>query len=279
MSTRPWLDNLVFAELADLVCVKTKPFAQNFICVLSKQRRWPDFRRAPAETHRPARHLELASDRVLHRLHDSALLEVCVLSQLHRVEDGAKFSTMTSAHFTIFLTRSRPRSDLRLMVRDFLLALNNKKYQESRFWLWLWPDCRPNKERPASPPCGFSILTTSAPSQASASVQDGPASNCVRSRTRIPARHCNCALFSVIRANSTETRVKRTIARGHRNGEQSTERVYRRRSRHDGDRHPTAPRGASGGSAAQPARRAAQGSVGSTGHDGKVRPRRAVLAG
>src|SRR5207344_538125 len=101
---------------------------------------------------------------------------------------GAKFSTMTSARFTMFLTRSSPRSDLRLTVMDFLLALNNRKYQESRFWLWLGADCRPNKERPASPPCGFSTLTTSAPSQASASVQDGPASNWVRSRIRTPAR-------------------------------------------------------------------------------------------
>src|SRR5262249_36416274 len=99
---------------------------------------------------------------------------------------GAKFSTLTSARFTMFLTRSSPRSDLRLTVMDFLLALNNRKYQES--WFWLGPDCRPNKERPASPPCGFSTLTTSAPSQASASLQDGPASNWVRSRTRTPAR-------------------------------------------------------------------------------------------
>src|ERR1700730_16324719 len=95
---------------------------------------------------------------------------------------------MTSARFAMFLTRSSPRSDLRLTVMDFLLALNNRKYQESWFGLWLGPDCRPNKERPASPPCGFSTLTTSAPSQASASVQDGPASNWVRSRTRTPAR-------------------------------------------------------------------------------------------
>src|SRR6516225_4228761 len=84
------------------------------------------------------------------------------------------------------LTGASPRSDLRLTVTDFLLALNNRKYQES--WFWPGPDCRPNKERPASPPCGVSTLTTSAPSQASASVQDGPASNWVRSRTRTPAR-------------------------------------------------------------------------------------------
>src|ERR1700730_16536450 len=100
---------------------------------------------------------------------------------------------MTSARFAMFLTRSSPRSDLRLTVMDFLLALNNRKYQESWFGLWLGPDCRPNKERPASPPCGFSTLTTSAPSQASASVQDGPASNWVRSRTRTPSRQPSSA--------------------------------------------------------------------------------------
>src|ERR1700732_325825 len=99
---------------------------------------------------------------------------------------GAKFSTMTSARFAMLLTSSSPRSDLRLTVMDFLLALNNRKYQES--WFWPLPDDWPNKIGPASPPCGFSTLTTSAPSQASASVQDGPASNWVRSRTRTPAR-------------------------------------------------------------------------------------------
>ena len=49
---------------------------------------------------------------------------------------GAKFSTMTSARFAMFLTSSSPRSDFRLTVMDFLLALNNRKYQES----WPWPD-------------------------------------------------------------------------------------------------------------------------------------------
>src|SRR6516165_8031554 len=188
---------------------------------------------------------------------------------------------MTSARFAMFLTRSSPRSDLRLTVMDFLLALNNRKYQESWFGLWLGPDCRPNKERPASPPCGFSTLTTSAPSQASASVQDGPASNWVRSSTRTPARHCKAALFSVITANSEKTWVGYTIAhqQRHSNGEQPTERVHRRRSRHDGARHPNPPRDAARDRVAQPARDAAQGSVGAARHDGRMRPRRAVPAG
>src|SRR6202035_1606565 len=77
-----------------------------------------------------------------------------------------------------------PYSDFRLTVMDFLLALNNRKYQES----WPWLEGERSEKRPASPPCGFSTLTTSAPSQASASVQEGPASNWVRSRTRTPAR-------------------------------------------------------------------------------------------
>src|SRR6516165_6541512 len=111
---------------------------------------------------------------------------------------GAKFSTMTSARLAMSLTSWSPRSDLRLTVMDFLLALNKRKYQESRFGLWLGPDCRPNKERPASPPSGFSTLTTSAPSQASDSVQDGPASNWVRSRTRTPARNAGNPPFVAI---------------------------------------------------------------------------------
>src|SRR5215813_15020502 len=140
---------------------------------------------------------------------------------------------MTSACFTMFLTRSSPRSDFKLTVMDFLLALNNRKYQES----WPWPDDPCNKKRPASPPCGFSTLTTSAPSQAKASVQEGPASNWVRSRTRTPARQLRGTAFSVIRTNSVETWIDRTIARGHSDGEQSTERVHRRRGWYDWPRH------------------------------------------
>src|SRR6185437_7777459 len=85
---------------------------------------------------------------------------------------------------------SSPRSDFKLTVTDFLLALNNRKYQES----WSWPEAPCNSKRPASPPRGFSILTTSAPSQASASVQEGPASNWLRSRTRTPERKPGRAL-------------------------------------------------------------------------------------
>src|SRR5262249_38153522 len=70
------------------VCVKTKPFAQNFTCVLSKQRRRLDVWRAPTEAHRPARHLERTCDRVLHRLHDAAPFEIRLLGQLHSIEDG-----------------------------------------------------------------------------------------------------------------------------------------------------------------------------------------------
>src|SRR5215471_9920054 len=111
---------------------------------------------------------------------------------------------MTSACFTMFLTRSSPRSDFKLTVMDFLLALNNRKYQES----WPWPDDPCNKKRPASPPCGFSTLTTSAPSQASASVQDGPASNWVKSRIRTPARQLGSALSVAIFRSSNQERVR-----------------------------------------------------------------------
>src|SRR6266851_4974477 len=52
--------------------------------------------------------------------------------------------------------------------------------------------------RPGSPRLGFSILTTSAPSQASASVLVGPASNWVRSTTRTPLRQLRGAKFPLI---------------------------------------------------------------------------------
>src|SRR5215469_5006689 len=92
------------------------------------------------------------------------------------------FSTVTSAFFSISLTISSPRGDLRLSVTDFLLALNWWKYQGSS------SGCPGRNLRPGSPVFGFSILTTSAPSQASASVQEGPASNWVKSTTRTPSR-------------------------------------------------------------------------------------------
>src|SRR5262245_26207308 len=96
---------------------------------------------------------------------------------------GAMFSTVMSAFFKSSLTSSSPRGDLRSSVSDFLFALNMWKYHGSSGAL-------PGSTRRAgSPVFGFSILTTSAPSQASASVHEGPASNWVKSTTRTPARH------------------------------------------------------------------------------------------
>src|SRR6516225_1038203 len=102
------------------------------------------------------------------------------------------FSTVTSAFFSSSLTISSPRGDLRLSVTDFLLALNWWKYQGSS------SGCPGRNLRPGSPLCGFSTLTTSAPSQASASVQEGPASNCVRSSTFTPLRQFCPPPFSAI---------------------------------------------------------------------------------
>src|SRR5213594_994775 len=105
---------------------------------------------------------------------------------------GAMFSTVTSAFFKSSFTISSPRGDLRLIVSDFLLALNMWKYHGSSSGL-------PGRSRrPGSPVFGFSIFTTSAPSQASASVQDVPASNWVKSTTLIPVRQLKSWLFSFI---------------------------------------------------------------------------------
>src|SRR5206468_7404033 len=89
-------------------------------------------------------------------------------------------------------TISSPRGDLRLIVSDFLLALNMWKYHGSSSGL-------PGRSRrPGSPVFGFSILTTSAPSHARASVHDVPASNCVKSTTRMPARQLKSRALSLI---------------------------------------------------------------------------------
>src|SRR5881296_2320200 len=105
---------------------------------------------------------------------------------------GAMFSTVTSAFFSSSLTTSSPRGDLRLIASDRLLALNMWKYHGSSSGL---PGL---SRRPGSPVLGFSILTTSAPSHASASVHDVPASNWVKSTTRIPARHSRSWQLSFI---------------------------------------------------------------------------------
>src|SRR5207248_5181262 len=102
------------------------------------------------------------------------------------------FSTVTSAFLSSSLTISSPRGDFKFSVSDFLLALNWWKYQGSLSGL---PGCM---RRPGSPVLGFSILTTSAPSQARLSVQDGPASNCVKSTTLTPSRQSSSTPMPVI---------------------------------------------------------------------------------
>src|SRR5437667_6054701 len=102
------------------------------------------------------------------------------------------FSTVMSAFFSISLTSSSPRGDLRLIASDRLLALNMWKYHGSSSG---FPG---RSRRPGSPVFGFSILTTSAPSQASASVQDVPASNWVESTSRMPVRQLRSWQFSFL---------------------------------------------------------------------------------
>src|SRR5262249_8246294 len=98
------------------------------------------------------------------------------------IAPGAKFSIITSAHLARRLTSSSPRGSFRLIAAERLFELYCRKYSASAS-----REVRPS-DRPGSPEPGFSILTTSAQSQASASVQDGPASNWVRSRILRPAR-------------------------------------------------------------------------------------------
>src|SRR5882672_8500287 len=106
------------------------------------------------------------------------------------------FSTVTSAFFSISLTISSPLGDFRLIASDFLLTLNWWKYQGSSSGL---PG---RKRRPGSPRPGFSILTTSAPNQASTSVEVVPASNWVKSTTLTPCRKLKSWLMSLISVSS-----------------------------------------------------------------------------
>src|SRR6516225_11778691 len=102
------------------------------------------------------------------------------------------FSTVTSALFSISLTMSSPFGDFRLIASDFLLTLNWWKYHGSSSGL-------PGRSRrPGSPRPGFSILTTSAPNQASTSVEVVPASNWVKSTTLTPWRKLRSWVLSLI---------------------------------------------------------------------------------
>src|SRR5688572_24358149 len=93
---------------------------------------------------------------------------------------GPMFSTSTSAVLMSASNIARPRGVLRLSVTPFLFELRSRKNQASS------PRLSESAVRPASP-AGGSTLMTSAPSQASICVHDGPASYWVRSTTRIPA--------------------------------------------------------------------------------------------
>src|SRR5882672_7945581 len=85
--------------------------------------------------------------------------------------------------------------------------------------------------RPGSSRLGFSILTTSSPSQAKASVQVGPASNWVRSTTLTPARHCNGAKFPLIVSRS-HGRVQQIASRNDSAEMTATEIVDSRENRY-----------------------------------------------
>src|SRR5438445_955534 len=102
------------------------------------------------------------------------------------------FSATMSAFLINSLTISSPFGDLRFSVIDFLLTLNWWKYQGSSSGL-------PGRSRrPGSPRPGFSILTTSAPNQASTSVEVVPASNWVKSTTLTPCRKLRSWVLSLI---------------------------------------------------------------------------------
>src|SRR6267142_5766027 len=95
---------------------------------------------------------------------------------------GPRFSATISASRIKRRAISLPSSVRRLMTVLRLLLLSSRKKKLSRFGLSAF-----HSRRARSPCGGRSILITSAPSQASIWVQDGPAWSWVKSMTRMPS--------------------------------------------------------------------------------------------
>src|ERR1700694_3462876 len=94
---------------------------------------------------------------------------------------GAKFSTSTSQRFTSASIICLPLGFLASMVIERLLWLSIVKYRLSTSGISRsWP-------RVMSPSPARSILTTSAPSQASSCVHVGPDCTCLKARIRTPS--------------------------------------------------------------------------------------------
>src|SRR5262245_58330078 len=100
---------------------------------------------------------------------------------IRSIAPGAKFSTRMSERLISSVKISLPRSDLVLSVTLRLLQFNIVKYRLST-------SGRSRSCLRVMSPVGDSSFTTSAPSQASTCVQDGPDCTWVMSRTRTPSR-------------------------------------------------------------------------------------------
>src|ERR1700738_3781936 len=96
---------------------------------------------------------------------------------------GPRFSATMSAFLIKRRAISLPSSLRRFTTVLRLLLLSRRKKKLSRFGLSAF-----HSRRARSPWGGRSILITSAPSQASIWVQEGPAWSCVKSMTRMPSR-------------------------------------------------------------------------------------------
>src|SRR5438067_9456660 len=95
---------------------------------------------------------------------------------------GPRFSATTSHSLISRRAISLPSSVLRSMTVLRLLLFKSRKKKLSTFGLSEFHSLRAR-----SPFGGRSILITSAPSQASICVQEGPAWSCVKSMTRMPS--------------------------------------------------------------------------------------------
>src|SRR5579859_5923862 len=106
-------DHPAVAQAADRVAIEAQPGAKNLVVVLAKQWRWLHRRRLALEAHRPCHHLEWPDFRMLHRLHDLALLEGRIVVEFQRVEHRARWHAggADDLHALVLGVLHRPRFD------------------------------------------------------------------------------------------------------------------------------------------------------------------------
>src|SRR5262245_53250801 len=106
-------DRALGAQLFDVVFRETQELAQDFRGVLAGQRRRRRRRRRGRQVHRAARQPDAAARLVLDRVNLAAGIQVRVVENLARVQDGAAGHARLAqgTHHLVLRARARPRAD------------------------------------------------------------------------------------------------------------------------------------------------------------------------